>query len=179
MTILLLLNDHTVNTFHLFFLKYILTTEYLTSLKTTESYQTCTNPYISSSLRMESVLNVFPITIVFLFPFSSSFLNKFYVLSSQEALQKFMVKPRWYLLPPMPRPPCKVSVIGPPQSGKSTLCSLLAEHYGAVVMDIKKLKKVVMEKIRLEMMEQARQDATISALEKVKVKDDVNKSGES
>ncbi|XP_060721057.1 adenylate kinase 9 [Tachysurus vachellii] len=108
--------------------------------------------------------------------FSVSFLNKFYVLSSQEALQKFMVKPRWYLLPPMPRPPCKVSVIGPPQSGKSTLCSLLAEHYGAVVMDIKKLKEVVMEKIRQEMMEKARQDATISALEKVKVKDDVKES---
>lgn len=82
----------------------------------------------------------------------------------------------------MPRPPCKVSVIGPPQSGKSTLSALLAEHYGAVVIDMKKLLEVVMDKIRQETLEKARQDATISALEKVKAwmhKDDVNEPGES
>ncbi|KAB5539635.1 hypothetical protein PHYPO_G00091290 [Pangasianodon hypophthalmus] len=111
--------------------------------------------------------------------FSVSFLNKIYVLSSQEALQKFMVKPRWYLLPPMPRSPCRVSVIGPPQSGKSTLSALLAEHYGAVVIDMKKLVEVVMDKIRQEKLEKARQDATTSALEKVKAwmhKDNVYES---
>lgn len=117
-----------------------------------------------------------------LFSLSTSFLDKFYVLSSQEALQKFMVKPRWYLLPPMPRPPCKVSVIGPPQSGKSTLSALLAEYYGAVVIDMKKLVEVVTDKIRQEKQEKARQDATISALEKVKAlmhKDGMYDSGES
>ncbi|XP_053469806.1 adenylate kinase 9 isoform X2 [Ictalurus furcatus] len=92
--------------------------------------------------------------------FSVSFLNKIYVLSSQEALQMFMLQPRRYLLPPMPRPPCKVSVIGPPRSGKSTLSALLAEHYGAVVIDMKKLTEVVMDKIRQEKLEKAHQDTT-------------------
>ncbi|KAG7316817.1 hypothetical protein KOW79_020358 [Hemibagrus wyckioides] len=109
--------------------------------------------------------------------FSVSFLNKIYILSSQEALQKFMVKPRWYLLPPMPRPPCRVSVIGPPRSGKSTLSVLLAEYYGAVVIDMKKLTEAAMENIRHEKLEKARQDATISALEKLKVQK--NDGGES
>ncbi|XP_053340030.1 adenylate kinase 9 [Clarias gariepinus] len=101
--------------------------------------------------------------------FSVSFLNKIYVLSSQEALQKFLVKPRWYLLPPMPRSPCRVAVIGPLQSGKSTLSTLLAEYYGAVVIDMKKLMEGVMDKVRQEEMEKALQEATISAMEKVKV----------
>ncbi|TSN30253.1 Adenylate kinase 9 [Bagarius yarrelli] len=100
--------------------------------------------------------------------FAVSFLDKMYVMSSQEALQKFMINPRYYLLPPMPRPTCKVSVIGPAQSGKSTLSALLAEHYGAVLIDIKKLMENVTEKIRQERMEKVRQEATISALEKIK-----------
>ncbi|KAK1889504.1 Adenylate kinase 9 [Dissostichus eleginoides] len=49
------------------------------------------------------------------------FQDKMYVLSSQEAYQKFLKNPRRYLLPPMPRPPCRVSIIGPPLAGKSTL----------------------------------------------------------
>ncbi|KAF4082451.1 hypothetical protein AMELA_G00151420 [Ameiurus melas] len=95
--------------------------------------------------------------------FSVSFLNKIYVLSSQEALQMFMVDPRRYLLPPMPRPPCKVSVIGPPRSGKSTLSALLAERYGAVVIDMKKLTEVVMDKFRQERLEKTCQDTTEKA----------------
>ncbi|KAI3363735.1 hypothetical protein L3Q82_001351 [Scortum barcoo] len=57
------------------------------------------------------------------------FQDKLYVLSSQEACQKFVTNPRRYLLPPMPRPPCRVSIIGPPQAGKSTL---LAEDHPEV-----------------------------------------------
>ncbi|NXU76446.1 KAD9 kinase, partial [Oreotrochilus melanogaster] len=58
-----------------------------------------------------------------------SFLGKMYVLSSPEALKTFMSNPRPYLLPPMPLPPCKVLVFGPPFSGKTTLCNLIAEKY--------------------------------------------------
>lgn len=113
------------------------------------------------------------------FPCCTSFLNKIYVLSSQEALQKFLVKPRWYLLPPMPRSPCRVAVIGPLQSGKSTLSTLLAEYYGAVVIDMKKLMEGVMDKMRQERMEKALQEATISAIEKVKVQMHKDECGES
>uniref|UniRef100_A0A8B9DH83 Adenylate kinase 9 n=1 Tax=Anser cygnoides TaxID=8845 RepID=A0A8B9DH83_ANSCY len=52
-----------------------------------------------------------------------SFLGKMYVLSSPEALKKFMLNPRPYLLPPMPIPPCKVLVFGPPFSGRTTILS--------------------------------------------------------
>ncbi|NWI93918.1 KAD9 kinase, partial [Pitta sordida] len=58
-----------------------------------------------------------------------SFLGKIYVLSSQEALKTFMLNPRPYLLPPMPLPPCKVLVFGPPFSGRTTICNLIAHKY--------------------------------------------------
>ncbi|NXF35835.1 KAD9 kinase, partial [Nyctibius bracteatus] len=58
-----------------------------------------------------------------------SFLGKMYVLSSPEALKTFMLNPRPYLLPPMPLPPCKVLVFGPPFSGRTTICNLIAHKY--------------------------------------------------
>jgi len=54
-------------------------------------------------------------------------------MSSEEAMVKFMKNPRPYLLPPQPRPPCKLIVTGPPLAGKTTLCHLLAQKYGAKV----------------------------------------------
>ncbi|NXI15845.1 KAD9 kinase, partial [Irena cyanogastra] len=61
--------------------------------------------------------------------FAVSFLGKMYVLSSQEALKKFILNPRPYLLPPMPVPPCKVFVFGPPFSGRTTICNAIADNY--------------------------------------------------
>ncbi|KFV14013.1 Adenylate kinase 9, partial [Tauraco erythrolophus] len=58
-----------------------------------------------------------------------SFLGKMYMLSSSEALKTFMLNPRPYLLPPMPLPPCKVLVFGPPFSGRTTICNLIAHKY--------------------------------------------------
>ncbi|KFV82376.1 Adenylate kinase 9, partial [Struthio camelus australis] len=62
-----------------------------------------------------------------------SFLGKMYVLSSSEALKAFMLNPRPYLLPPMPLPPCKVLVFGPPLSGRTTICNLIANKYNGKV----------------------------------------------
>uniref|UniRef100_A0A8C0IT72 Uncharacterized protein n=1 Tax=Chelonoidis abingdonii TaxID=106734 RepID=A0A8C0IT72_CHEAB len=64
-----------------------------------------------------------------------SFLGKMYLFSSQEALREFMLNPRPYLLPPMPLPPCKVVVFGPPLSGKTTLCNWIANKYKGKVED--------------------------------------------
>ncbi|NXS86999.1 KAD9 kinase, partial [Erpornis zantholeuca] len=61
--------------------------------------------------------------------FAVSFLGKMYVLSSQDALNKFMLNPRPYLLPPMPVSPCKVFVFGPPFSGRTTLSNVIAQNY--------------------------------------------------
>uniref|UniRef100_A0A4W4FS25 Nucleoside-diphosphate kinase n=1 Tax=Electrophorus electricus TaxID=8005 RepID=A0A4W4FS25_ELEEL len=104
---------------------------------------------------------------------STSFLDKMYVLSSQDALEKFMMSPRQYLLPPMPCPPCRVSVIGPPCSGTSTLSALLAEHYGTVLIDMKKIMEPVLMKVRQGMLEEVRQDVTTTAMEKVQMELDL------
>ncbi|NWY98175.1 KAD9 kinase, partial [Loxia curvirostra] len=61
--------------------------------------------------------------------FAVSFLGKMYVLSCQEALNKFVLNPRPYLLPPMPVSPCKVFVFGPPFSGRTTICNEIAHNY--------------------------------------------------
>ncbi|NXQ13000.1 KAD9 kinase, partial [Peucedramus taeniatus] len=61
--------------------------------------------------------------------FAVSFLGKMYVLSCQEALKKFVSNPRPYLLPPMPVSPCKVFVFGPPFSGRTTICNVIAHNY--------------------------------------------------
>ena len=85
-----------------------------------------------------------------------------------------MTNPRHDLLPPMPRPPCKVSVIGPPCSGKSTLCALLAQHYGAELLDLEALTEPVVTKLRQEMLEKVRQDVTQQAIEKIRAKMEMN-----
>ncbi|XP_030626692.1 adenylate kinase 9 [Chanos chanos] len=102
--------------------------------------------------------------------FAMGFLDKLYVLSSKEALQLFVENPRRYLLPPMPRPPCKVAIIGPACSGKTSLSGLLAQHYGAVVVDMEQLMEPVVTKAREERLENIRREATTSALQKIKMK---------
>ncbi|KAE8286847.1 Adenylate kinase 9 [Larimichthys crocea] len=98
------------------------------------------------------------------------FQDKLYILSSQEAYQKFLTNPRRYLLPPMPRPPCKVSIIGPPQAGKSTLCKLLAQHYNALVLDMEVLMQPVVAKVEQERLDKIKEETTQVAIEKIKMK---------
>ena len=64
---------------------------------------------------------------------SSSFLDKMYSLSSNEALVQFTRNPRAYLLPPQPCIPCKVCVVGPSTSGKTSLARAVAQKYNATV----------------------------------------------
>ena len=73
------------------------------------------------------------------FQHSVSYLGKVYCMSSDDNMKKFLENPRPYLLPPQPRIPAKLCVIGPPSSGKSTLCKTLAEHYGAALLDMNEL----------------------------------------
>ncbi|XP_059368551.1 adenylate kinase 9 [Carassius carassius] len=102
--------------------------------------------------------------------FAVGFMDKFYILSSQEALQKFMANPRRYLLPHIPHLPCKVSVIGPPCSGKSTMSALLAEYYGAVVVDVQALMDRTLGTFTKDTLVKVREDATLAGLEKVRTK---------
>nr|XP_009932576.1 PREDICTED: adenylate kinase 9 [Opisthocomus hoazin] len=97
-----------------------------------------------------------------------SFLGKMYILSSPEALKTFMLNPRPYLLPPMPLPPCKVLVFGPPFSGRTTICNLIAHKYKGKVLDMAKLIQPLIEEIREENIEQVRRDTVQKAITAVK-----------
>lgn len=105
-----------------------------------------------------------------------SFQDKLYILSSQEAYQKFVTNPRRYLLHPMPRPHCKVSIVGPRLAGKSTLCRLLAQHYGAVVLDMEELSQPVLARAEQEKLDKIKKETTQAAIEKIKMK--MKKDGE-
>ena len=54
-------------------------------------------------------------------------------MSTMDALEKFMRNPRPYILNPQPQNPCKLCIVGPPLSGKTTLAKHLASKYGATV----------------------------------------------
>ena len=99
-----------------------------------------------------------------------SFQEKLYALSSQEAYQKFVTNPRQYLLPPMPRPLCRVAIIGPPKAGKSTLCKLLAQHYKAQLFDMEELVQPLLEMDEQQRFNRIKEETTKAAIEKVKVK---------
>ncbi|PKK33266.1 adenylate kinase 9-like, partial [Columba livia] len=109
-----------------------------------------------------------------------SFLGKMYVLSSPEALKTFMLNPRPYLLPPMPLPPCKVLVFGPPLSGRTTICNLIAHKYKGKVLDMDELIQPHMEESRKENIEQVRRVMVEKAITAVKERLELEKqSGES
>ena len=65
--------------------------------------------------------------------FQYRFMDKMYSLCSEEALNRFVSTPRDFLLPPNPKIPCKVCIVGPPLSGKSTLAKSIAGKYNALV----------------------------------------------
>ncbi|KAK9531540.1 hypothetical protein VZT92_010959 [Zoarces viviparus] len=102
--------------------------------------------------------------------FCVGFQDKLYILSSEEAYQKFVTNPRQYLLPPMPRPPCRVSIIGPPQVGKSTLCKLLAQHYNALVLDFEALVQPVLATVEQERLDKIKEETTQIAIERIGMK---------
>ncbi|XP_053315810.1 adenylate kinase 9 [Spea bombifrons] len=102
--------------------------------------------------------------------FSVSFLDKMYFLSSEEALMKFIQNPRPYLLPPMPQPPCKVAVVGPKSSGKTTVCNLIAKQYVGKVFDMSQLIIPYAEEAKQRAVEKAQEEATQTAIQAVQLK---------
>ncbi|XP_075059003.1 adenylate kinase 9 isoform X2 [Mixophyes fleayi] len=102
--------------------------------------------------------------------FAVSFLDKMYLLSSEESLIKFMQNPRPYLLPPMPLPPCKVAVLGPKSSGKTTVCNLIASKYSGKVFDMSLLISSRVEEVKQNAIAKACEESTVTAIESVKLK---------
>ncbi|XP_030091870.2 adenylate kinase 9 isoform X1 [Serinus canaria] len=99
--------------------------------------------------------------------FAVSFLGKMYLLSCQEALNKFVLNPRPYLLPPMPVSPCKVFVFGPPFSGRTTICNEIAHNYKGKVLDMDIVLQQYKES-REKNAEEMRKDAVEKAIAEVK-----------
>ncbi|XP_044146654.1 adenylate kinase 9 [Bufo gargarizans] len=102
--------------------------------------------------------------------FAVSFLDKMYFLSCEESLINFVQNPRPYLLPPMPLPPCKVAVLGPKSSGKTTVCNLIANKYSGKVFDMSMLIIPYMEEAKQNALVKACEEATEKAIEAVKQK---------
>ncbi|XP_074189510.1 adenylate kinase 9 isoform X2 [Rhinolophus sinicus] len=100
--------------------------------------------------------------------FCVSFLGKIYCLSSEEALKKFLLNPRPYLLPPMPTPPFKVFIFGPQSSGKTTLSNLLADHYKGKVVDYAKLVQPRFDEALETVIKNTIAEATEAAIKTVK-----------
>lgn len=80
--------------------------------------------------------------------FLCSFLDKMYLLSSEDAMLKFVTNPRKYLKPPQPAPPCKILILGPNLSGKSTLCKKMANKYQCKVYRKLKIFSIIYTTIK-------------------------------
>lgn len=50
------------------------------------------------------------------------------------------------------------------------MCALLAEHYGAVVVDVEALMERTLSMFKKDMLDKVRHDATLAGLEKVRAK---------
>nr|XP_057912171.1 adenylate kinase 9 isoform X2 [Doryrhamphus excisus] len=102
--------------------------------------------------------------------YSVAFQDKLYIISSQEAFDKFMTNPRRYLLPPMPSPPCRVCIIGVPQTGRSALAKLMAERHKVSMLELEKLAEPLLDQLEQERLEKLKVACMEAAIEKIKLK---------
>ena len=92
------------------------------------------------------------------------FLDKLYCLSSVNALMEFTRCPRRYLLDPLPVVPCKICIVGPPRSGRTTLAGQLAEHYEAEVINLWEQVIPLQEKARQENIARVEAEETANTI---------------
>ncbi|XP_033125059.1 adenylate kinase 9-like isoform X4 [Anneissia japonica] len=102
--------------------------------------------------------------------YAVGFLDKIYVMSGPEAFEKFLKNPRPYLIGPQPRPPCKLSVVGPPLAGKTSISHLLAQKFNARVLDVTELIKPRMKAHKEKQIQLATEEAKENAISSVKSK---------
>ena len=67
----------------------------------------------------------------------------------------------------MPRAPCRISIIGPSLSGKSTLCQIVAQHYHAEVLDVDILVQTTLKEAEQDRLVRIKKEATAAAIEKI------------
>ena len=88
-------------------------------------------------------------------------------MSSNEALAKFMRNPRPFLDAQLPRPPCKLCILGPPHAGKTRLAAVLAERYSGKVLNVDALIRPRRQAAKDKMLQETRDEAVESAISKV------------
>ena len=90
------------------------------------------------------------------------FLDMIFFLSSQGATNLFIENPRTFLLPPNPRPTCKIAVFGPKYAGKSELSIRLAEIFGGVVINVDEIiKELVKQREKYSIQEFYKNDSNV------------------
>ena len=87
---------------------------------------------------------------------------------SAENFASFMLNPRPYLLPPQPRPPFRVMVVGSTASGKSTLIRLLAESYNARVLDMNGMLQEEYDKVMTKRLADVAAETEAAVIEELK-----------
>ncbi|RNA14891.1 adenylate kinase 9-like [Brachionus plicatilis] len=102
--------------------------------------------------------------------YAASFLDKIYLMADENRLRDFLKNPRPYLRLPQPRAPCKLSILGTPFSGKTSLSALLAKKYNASVIDMKSLMEPRIKKANDELRDRVTVEATQSAIDQIKQK---------
>eukprot|EP00111_Clytia_hemisphaerica_P024229 TCONS_00071384-protein len=100
--------------------------------------------------------------------FSVSFMDKLFLMATEESMENFIENPRKYIRPPQPAPPCKLFVLGQSLSGKTTLCNKLANRYRAQVINVGELATPDSEDIRLKKIENKKERILESIIAKVK-----------
>ncbi|XP_018369971.1 PREDICTED: adenylate kinase 9-like [Trachymyrmex cornetzi] len=90
------------------------------------------------------------------------FLDMIFFLSSQGATNLFIENPRTFLLPPNPRPTCKIAVFGPKYAGKSEFSIRLAEVFGGAVINVDKIiKELVKQREKYAIQEFYKNDSNV------------------
>jgi adenylate/nucleoside-diphosphate kinase len=81
-------------------------------------------------------------------PFPIIYRNYIYFLSSKLAREKFLRNPIKYLKqkPPQPVTPLKISIVGPPKSGKTILANRYCKEFGCLRLSIGEAIRLVLEK---------------------------------
>ena len=102
--------------------------------------------------------------------FAASFLDKMYMMADENALKEFLKNPRPYLRLPQPRAPCKLSVLGPKFSGKTTLCAALAKKYNAKVIDMNLLVEPEQKRYKDELLQKTQTETTQTVVDQIKQK---------
>ncbi|XP_061126066.1 adenylate kinase 9 [Syngnathus typhle] len=102
--------------------------------------------------------------------FSVGFRDKMYILSSQEAYDKFVGNPSRYLLPPMPSPPCRVCIIGTAAAGRPELSVLMGARHNVSVLELEKLAEPLLAELETEWLAKVKEDSVQAAMEKIRTK---------